>query len=156
MNYNFNTPANTDLKKLVNVAAYTLDELKAYIDQFVDNFDIERVDPKNISIISNLLGYPFSNETEIEFKRRLLRTAIDFYKAKGTADSIKILFYTLGLNVDVVPLWTADFKDFVEITPPYVQAEITLVEADITGAYKDVTIINPDEQLYTASAAIRL
>lgn len=154
MNYNFSSPSDTDIKKLTNVVSYTLDELKSYIDQFIDNFDIERVEPKNINIIGNLLGYPFSNETEVEFKRRLLRTAIEFYKAKGTSDSIKILFYTLGLNVEVTPLWTADFQDFVEISPPYVQAEVDV--PSLTGLYKDVTIINPDEQLYTATSAIKL
>lgn len=155
MNYDFNKKASTDLSKLLNTVALTLDELKAYVDQFVDNIDIERVDPKNIDIPAHLLGYPFSNETEPEFKRKLLRTAIDFYKAKGTAESIRILFYTLGLNVEVVPLWSADFVSYVDVTPPYIQFYYEMIGAP-TGNYNDVTVINPDEQFYTSTSAIQL
>lgn len=155
MNYDFNKNASTDLGKLLNGVALTLDEIKAYIDLFIDNIDIERVAPENITIPANLLGYPFSNETEAEFKRKLLRTAIDFYKAKGTDQSVRILFYTLGLNVEVIPLWTPDFSAYVNVNPPYIQAYFNIV-GDPTGNYKSVTVINPDEQLYTAISAIQL
>lgn len=154
MKYDFPSQANTDVKKLVGAAAFTLDEIKAYIDQYMDNFDVNRVNPNNIDIIGNLIGYPFSNETEPEFKRKLLQTAIDFYKAKGTEDSIRILFYTLGLNVDVVPLWTADYVDIVEISSPYMRVTFNLSEK--TNNYADVTVINPDEQLDTLEAGIIL
>lgn len=155
MNYDFNKTATTDLNKLISGVALTLDEIKADIDLFIDNIDIEKVAPNNISIPANLLGYPFSTETEVEFKRKLLRTAVDFYKAKGTADSIKILFYTLGLNVEVVPLWTADFVSYVDVIPPYLQVSFEL-NTEPTGNYKNLSIINPDGQQHTAIAAIQL
>ena len=155
MNYDFNKTASTDLGKLLNGVALTLDEIKSYIDLYIDNIDIERVPPENIDIPANLLGYPFSNETEAEFKRKLLRTAIDFYKAKGTAESVRILFYTLGLNVEVIPLWTPDFASYVNVDPPYIQAYFE-IQGSPTGNYKSVTVINPDEQFYTAVSAIQL
>lgn len=155
MNYDFNKTASSDITKFLNGVALTLDEIKTDIDLFINNIDIEKVNPNNINIPANLLGYPFSNETEAEFKRKLLKTAIDFYKAKGTSESIRILFYTLGLNVEVVPLWTADITSYVDVTPPYIQAYFEL-KTNPTGNYKNLSVINPDGQLHTAVSAIQL
>ena len=151
MTYRFNYASGSSYQVLNHEVAITLDELKGYIDQLLDNFDIDKVSDEHLYIIADLIGFPIDKETDPDFKRRSLRSAIDLYKAKGTVESVVILFYTLGLNVEVLPLWTPDYTDMVEIFPPYIVAET----AELTGNNKyepglyDVTVINPDLQYHT-------
>lgn len=146
----FDYENSTDLEKFNNSVAATLDEIKLYIDKLVDTLDIDFCPKDKLYIIANLLGYELNREDDPDFQRRQLKSVIDSYKAKGTSDSIKILFYTLGVNVEVVPLWTPDFKQEVSLVPPYIQ--IVGTNQNPTGTF-DVIVINPDEQLDTETQA---
>jgi len=142
----FNNETATDLEKLNNVVAVSLDDIKAEIDQIVDNFDIDNVRPERLNIIGNMLGYKLGRETDPDFKRRSLKTAIDFYKSKGTPESIRILFFTLGFDVEVIPLWTADFQEQIEIAAPYIRVATPVLKHVFAPGYYDVHVLNPDEQ----------
>jgi|ERR1035438_307233 phage tail-like protein len=150
--FKFDSEHATDVAKLTNAVAITLDEAKSFIDQLLNSFDVEACPVENLNIIANILGYPIDKEDDPDFVRRSLRNAISLYKAKGTADSIKVLFYNLGFYVDVVPLWTPDFVESVQVFPPYIKA--TLAKINVGNSYNpgyyDVTVINPDEQFNTS------
>lgn len=145
----FDSETATDLEALNNVIAVSLDDLKAEIDQIVDNFDIDNAKAARLNIIGNLLGYKLGRETDPDFQRRSLKTAIDFYKAKGTPDSIKILFYTLGFDVEVIPLWSADFQEQILIEPPYISIAMISIPDNFQPGYYDVSVLNPDLQTAT-------
>lgn len=149
MQLTFDTENKSDVQAVTQLAAMTLDTVKFYIDTILDNFDIDRVPDENLDIIHNILGYPRDKEEEPSFLRKNLKYAIDLYKTKGTVDSIKILFYSLGIDVDIIPLWTPDYTEYIEITPPYIK--FVLPQLQYTASYTDITVVNPDEQMYTSS-----
>src|ERR1035437_9313023 len=127
------------------------------LDQLLNSFDIEACPVENLNIIANILGFPINKDDDPDFMRRSLRNAIALYKAKGTADSVKVLFYNLGFYVDVVPLWTPDFTESVQIFPPYVKATISKITSGnpYKPGYYDITIINPDNQSDTSVGAFQ-
>jgi len=147
MQLDFNTENKSDVRAVTQLAAMTLDNVKYFIDTLLDNFDIDRVPDENLDIIHNILGYPQDKEEDPSFLRKNLKYAIDLYKTKGTVDSIKILFYSLGIDVDIIPLWTPDYTEYVEISPPYIK--LTMPAVQYLAQSVDVTVVNPDEQLYT-------
>ncbi len=155
--YQFDYSSATDVDALTHEVAATLDQAKAFIDQLLASFDIEACPVENLNIIANILGYPISAQDDPDFVRRCLRNAISLYKAKGTADCIKILFYNLGFYVDVVPLWTPDFIESVQVFPPYITATINQVASGnpYKPGYYDVTVINPDAQSNTSTGAFQ-
>lgn len=156
--YKYDYANASDVDAITHEVAITLDEAKAFIDQLLLNFDVESCPVENLNIVANILGYPVDREDDPDFVRRSLKNAISLYKAKGTADSIKVLFYNLGFFVDVVPLWTPDFVEQVRIFPPYIKSTIAVVPPNgnpyLPGHY-DVTVINPDEQFDTSAGAFQ-
>ena len=155
--FKFDYENATDVAAIVQQCAITLDEAKAFIDQLLNVFDVESCPVENLNIVANILGYPIGSEDDPDFIRRSLKNAISLYKAKGTADSIKVLFYNLGFYVDVVPLWTPDFVESVEIFPPYIKAIIAKINSGNPNkpGYYDVTVLNPDEQSDTSVGAFQ-
>ena len=152
--YTFDYANATDVQKLNQTVAVTLDEIKAWIDQILDNLNVDTCPVEHLNIIANLLGYPVNKEDDPDFVRRSLKSAISLYKSKGTEEAIKVIFYNLGFNVEVVPLWTPDFIEQVSVSPPYIEARVPTIP--IGGipydvGYCDVTVMNPDEQTSTAS-----
>jgi phage tail-like protein len=156
--YKYDYANATDADALTHEVAITLDEAKAAIDQLLNSFDVEACPVENLNIIANILGFPIDREDDPDFVRRGLKSAISLYKAKGTAESIKVLFYNLGFYVDVVPLWTPDFVEKVRVSPPYIKAVVASVPPNgnpyLAGFY-DVTVMNPDEQYDTSSGAFQ-
>jgi phage tail P2-like protein len=152
-NYKFNWDTTTDIQKITQTVAVSLDELKAWIDQILDNLSIDSCPIEHLNIIANLLGYPANKEDDPDFIRRSLRNAINLYKSKGTEESIKVIFYNLGFNVDIVPLWTADFVEKVQIFPPYIATKVPVISKTgipYNAGYVDITIMNPDDQFFTS------
>lgn len=149
MQLNFNLDGKSDVHIITQLAAMTLDSVKAFIDNLLDNFDIDRVPDENLGLINNLLGYPKDKEQDPDFVRKNLKYAIDLYKAKGTEDSIKILFYNLGINVDLIPLWTPDYTEYVEVYPPYIKVSVPSLQSAYPTSLVDITVENPDGQMYT-------
>ena len=157
MKYTFDYSKASDASALTHEVAISLDTAKAFIDQLLNSFDIEAAPVENLNIIANILGFPVNKDDDPDFMRRSLRNAIALYKAKGTSDSVKVLFYNLGFYVDVVPLWTPDFTESVQIFPPYVKATISKITSGnpYRPGYYDVTIINPDNQSDTSIGAFQ-
>jgi phage tail P2-like protein len=154
--YTFDYSRATDVQKLNQTVAVTLDEVKAWVDQILDNLNIDTCPVEHMNIIANLLGYPINKEDDPDFIRRSLKNAINLYKSKGTEEAIKVIFYNLGFNVEVVPLWTPDFVEQVAVYPPYLEVKVPLIPEGglpYNGGYYDITVINPDDQMYTTSGA---
>lgn len=101
-----------DLKAYTKILALTLDEVRSYIDRFVDIFDIERCDPKYFGLIAALLGYPLNRLDSVESQRFQVKNAIQFWRRKGTTEVFRILFYLLDYDVELVELWTEDYQTF--------------------------------------------
>lgn len=102
-----------DLKQYVEVMALTLDEFDQNITDFQSIWDIDLCPKKYLPYIAQMIGWSFGPEdTEAEMRNQL-RLAIPFYKKKGLEESFRILCYSYGLLVDVIPLWSDDYLDFV-------------------------------------------
>lgn len=106
-----------DLSAFLQVVAISLDELKSLLDNFSSVWNLEPpsqggADPKYYPYIANLLNYPLSDRDEDEDKRLQLINAVEVYKSKGLVESFTTLFYTLGYFINLVPLWTRDYKNF--------------------------------------------
>ena len=106
-----------DLVNFIQVFAVTMDELKDYIDSFVEIFDIDRCESKYLPSIAAILGYDLNRGDSVESQRRQLKTAVGWYKVKGTHESFKILFYSLGYTIDLWELWTEDYSTFHKFLP---------------------------------------
>lgn len=132
-----------DRNAILPTSAIALDEIKAWIDQLLDLNDIDLTKKENLVLISKLLNYPFTKEDDPNIQRRFLKSAIDFYKSKGTLECFKILFYNIGYEVEVIPLWTADITITRTVTIPYIRV-IGLIN-NIPGIY-NVQVTNPDGQ----------
>lgn len=150
--YSFDYSKATDTQILNQTVAITLDEVKVWIDQLLDNLSVETCPTEHLNIIANLLGYPIGNEDDPDFIRRSLRNAINLYKSKGTEEAMKVIFYNLGFNVQVVPLWTANFVEPTLVSPPYIRTKIPeTTKIPYNNGYCNVTVMNPDDQMFTLS-----
>ena len=144
--------SSADVTGLVKTCAVTLDQVKAYVDEFVYNLDVNKLRSENFSIVANDLGVELETTDIDEFNKRNILLAIDSYKSKGTLDSIRILFYTLGFDVEVVPLWTPDYIEDVILPPPYLYFTLpkyfplTSVPSPFPVGTVDVSVSNPDGQ----------
>jgi hypothetical protein len=77
--------------------------------------DPDFVDVNYIVYLANNLGYKLTvddNTTE-ESLRKQLSEIIDFYKIKGTYESLLILSYMNNLDINIWDLWTNDYITFV-------------------------------------------
>ena len=101
---------NGDLANFTKVLALTLDDIKSYIDTFPAIFDIERCDPKYFPAIAALLGYPLNRLDSMDSQRLQIKNAIQFWRRKGTTEVFRILFYLLDYEIEMVELWTQDYK----------------------------------------------
>ena len=133
-----------DNNAIIPTTAIALDEIKTWIDQLLDLTSIDYAKDEHLSVIAKLLGYPFTKEDDPDIQRKFLRSAIPFYKSKGTVECFKILFYNLGYQVEVLPLWTANLVTDQTVLPPYLK--ISAMSA-LSQGYYDVHVINPDLQL---------
>jgi len=106
-----------DLANFVQILAVTLDEVKDYIDSFVEIFDIDRCDSKYLPYIAVILGYSLNKTDSLDSQRRQLKNAVAWYKVKGTFESFRILFYSLGYTIQLWELWTEDYSFFFKTLP---------------------------------------
>jgi hypothetical protein len=137
---------HTDLENFNHVIALNLDEMKAFIDEVSDNLSIEFVDEKYFGIIAALLNVDLNKSEDPNLQRQQLRTALDTIRSKGTVECFKVFMYNFGLTVDVIPLWTPDYYEELEVVPPYIKAGP--LEPMNAGVYS-ITVINPDQQIQT-------
>jgi P2-related tail formation protein len=140
---------------LNNLASITLDDCLAQVDQLPYILDIEKCPDDKLHVISNLIGYPVDNQDDPNLRRNILKYAIDFYKVKGTPDSVRILFYTLGFDIDVVPLWTPDYQETKEVFPPYLKITLPITTNPYPSGYYSITVQNPDNQTDTETSAFQ-
>lgn len=101
-----------DLRSFIKILGLSMDEIKSLIDQFTDIFNLDRCDPKYFDVLAALLGFPLNKLDSIELQRFQLKNAVEFWKRKGTIPVFKVLFYMLNYSIEVVELWTNDYKMF--------------------------------------------
>ena len=136
----------TDVENFVQGVAITMDEAKAEVDRVMDIFDPDYATIDELPILGSLFGFDIDTKEDPEYQRKLLKTAIDLIKNKGTLSSFNILFHNLGYDMNLVPLWTADYSEEVAINLPYIQ--ISEMPQLTTGTY-DIMVVNPDDQYGT-------
>lgn len=80
-----------------------LDEnIKPYIDNFMDLFDAALCKKELLIHLSFMLGSPISLDNSELVIRKVLKYAIQTYKIKGTIASYKMLFNLLGLEIAII------------------------------------------------------
>lgn len=109
--------AHGDLAAFLQVVAISLDELKCFIDDFPTIWNLEPpdqggADPKYYPYLAAMINYPLSDRDEFEDQRLQLVNAVEVYKQKGLLEAFTILFYSLGYSINLIPLWTRDYKEF--------------------------------------------
>lgn len=144
--YNYNE--KTDLENFNRVIAISLDELKAFIDEISDVLSIEFANKEQLAIIASLLHVTLDRNEDEFLQRKQLKTALDIIKTKGTIECFKILMYNFGLDIKIIPLWTADYNRNILISPPYIKIEFL---PPLAIAENNVTVYNPDYQYNTKS-----
>ena len=78
------------------------EEMYPNIRDFMDLFDVTKVDAKYLPYISYYLGEPPSANNDIAIYRKILAHAVEIYKIKGTKKSFQLLFNLYGLDMDLV------------------------------------------------------
>ena len=77
-----------DLEAFLRIPATALDELKEHIDRFPELFDVDRCDPRFLSLLGEVVGHRFDPQADAEIQRREIREAIEIYRRKGTLPAI--------------------------------------------------------------------
>jgi len=94
------------LNEFTQVFAITLDEIKQAVDDFTKIFDIENCPPKYLPIIADMINFPLEATDTTAEQRRQLRTAVEWYKSKGSRRAFRAILYAFGFYTEIVPLWT--------------------------------------------------
>jgi len=105
------------LDAITQVFAITMDEIKQAIDELPLILDIEHCPPRYLRVIAEMLNFPLEDVDNTAEQRRQLRTAIDWYKAKGSRKAFRAILYAFGFATDMIPLWTEDYVTFTETIP---------------------------------------
>lgn len=102
---------------LLQVFALSLDEIKQAIDDFTKLIDIDHCPSRYLRTIAELLNYPLEDVDSTAEQRRQLKSAIEWYRYKGSRQCFEAFLYAFGYYADVIPLWTEDYKVFTETIP---------------------------------------
>lgn len=100
-----------NLENYVEVFAITLDEIKQAIDEFTLIFDIDHCPPKYLRVIAEMINYPLESSDSTAVQRTQLKSAIEWYKSKGSRRAFISILYAFGYHADVIPLWTQHTDD---------------------------------------------
>lgn len=86
-----------------------IDELKYLLDPY-------SVEEEWIQNLADLLGVTLSEaeDATIEERRRQLIQTVDFYKLKGTYQSLEVVMYLLGKHIEIYDMYTDDYATFVQ------------------------------------------
>jgi hypothetical protein len=139
----YNYKQKTDLENFNQTIAISLDDIKAFIDQVSDVLSVEFANKDHLGIMAALLGVDLNKAEDQYLQRRQLKNALDVIKTKGTIECFQALLYNFGLDLEIIPLWTADFIEETKLTPPFIK--ITSLPVLSEGLF-DITVYNPDLQ----------
>ena len=91
----------------------SINDLQSIIDKYSVGDDY-------IQYLADLVGMKFiiASNTTLEDKRRQLLQVVDWYKMKGTYQALKVVGYSVGLNLDFYDMYTKDYINFTR-TPWY-------------------------------------
>lgn len=101
-----------DLSDFLEVVAISMDEFDGLIEDFTTIFDVDTCEEKYLPYLAKMINYPLSERDSEQEKRTQLREAVSWYKRKGLHESFRILFYSFGYIINLVELWTRDYKRF--------------------------------------------
>lgn len=103
------------LQQFLDIAGVEVGTWLGYINDLEANIDKYRVSEDLIQYLADLIGFSFigSNLT-LQNKRDQLIRAIDWYKIKGSYNSLAYIGYVLGLSIDVWDMYTNDYSTFVK------------------------------------------
>lgn len=75
------------------------------ITSIYDLFDPDTCPTQYLPYLADMVGVKIDNRDREETWRAQIRTAVAWYKEKGKMNSFTILFRTMGMNVEIYPLW---------------------------------------------------
>jgi phage tail-like protein len=87
---------------------------KGQIDIIDKLYDIDNCPEEYLPYLAYFLGLSleYSINSKEEFLREQIRTAVAWYKLKGTQDGIKLMFLSLGFNSEIKELWWDESYDY--------------------------------------------
>jgi hypothetical protein len=100
-----------NLENFMEVFAITLDEIKQAIDEFTLLFDIDHCDPRYLRTIAEMINYPLEGADNTAEQRKQLKSAIEWYKSKGSKRAFVAILYAFGYYAEIIPLWTQNTED---------------------------------------------
>lgn len=91
------------LKRYLRNFGMEYDEnIKIYIDNFMDLFNPMKCPTTLLPALSFILGLPITVDNTEATYRRMLKYAVRLYKVKGTIISYQMLFNLLGMEVTII------------------------------------------------------
>ncbi len=121
------------LHALTQVFAITLDEIKQSIDDFTKLFDIDHCPTRYLKIIATLLGYPLEDADSTAEQRWQLRTAVEWYRSKGSRKAFQAILYAFGFDAEIIPLWTRKWVDDEGVSHNYEEFVEDLPAEELEG-----------------------
>jgi len=107
--------SSTALQEFLYVAGLQVGSWIGDINEIEDLIDKYNVGDDYIQYLADLVGLKFliTSTTTLEDKRRQLIQVVDWYKMKGTYQALKVIGYTLGLDLNLWDMYTNDYSTFV-------------------------------------------
>lgn len=91
------------LERYLSNFGMELDEnVKPYIDNFMDLFDAAKCQKQLLTHLSFMLGSPISLDNSEAVIRKVLQYAVTVYKWKGTIRSYEMLFNFIGIEIAIL------------------------------------------------------
>lgn len=78
------------------------ENIKPFIDNFMDLFDAAKCQKQLLTHLSFMLGSPISLDNSESIIRKVLKYAVQMYKIKGTVGSFDMLFNFIGLDITII------------------------------------------------------
>lgn len=130
------------LNKFLEVSEDILNTLYVKFKEIYDAIDLDDAHPRFIYRLGLLLGLSelvdltySTDETAIIEQRNYVKSALDKTLSKGTIGSLKVLFNSLSLIVDIEELWTKDFNTYIT-NPTRLERDFMLVN-EYSGTHED-------------------
>jgi hypothetical protein len=95
---------NLDLYNFLKLFAFEYDKFKTDAENVKRRYDIANLNGKLIPIMMNQFGFVYEAELGIQQGRRLLQSAIEIYRKKGSVAGLRVFVSAFsGYNVDLGP-----------------------------------------------------
>ena len=117
------------------------------ITSLVDLFDPDKCPERYLPYLAGCIGLKIDSRDGITRQRRMIKSAVAWYKEKGKVSAFQLMFRSLGFDAVITPVWTdkkGHYHDTLDPPPagyiPHARISIGLYE--ING---DVPVLLPED-----------